>query len=209
MRNEARIASALTVERSLSFLDKIIDAVIIVCLIKWGPVHAFAVGVGLSFVFSLGVLELHLQTSKRGFDITGVDHLKEWAFEPTSRKGSWVRRIMTMTTKALLRFLSRSYWTMMLIGSVVYLECDYVTLFLRKKGEGRLSVVFRVMIPSVLWGVGVWTALYWLTLTYATHWFERLAGCAGETCLTQPEWQWVVHAIEWLEALLQQLASFL
>jgi hypothetical protein len=209
VRNEARIASALTVERSLSFLDKFIDAAIIACIILWGPLQAFAVGVGLSFVFCLVVLEMHLQTSKRGFDITGVEHLKEWAFEPTSRGGFWIGRIMTMTAKAFLRFLSRSYWAMMLIGSVVYLECDYVTLFLRKEGEGRLSVIFRVMIPSVLWGVGVWTALYWLTWSYARYWFEQLAGCSGETCLAQPEWQWIVRSIEWFEALLQQLASFM
>jgi hypothetical protein len=208
VKNEARIASALTVERSLSFADKFIDAAIIACIILWGPLQAFAVGVVLSLVFCLVVLEMHLQTSKRGFDITGVDYLKEWAFESASRRGSWIGYLITMTAKAFLRFLSRSYWAMMLIGSVVYLECDYVTLFLRKKGERRLSVIFRVMIPSVLWGVGVWTALYWLTWTYAKHWFKQLTGCSGETCLAQPEWQWTIQTIEWFEALLQQLTSF-
>jgi hypothetical protein len=208
VRNEARIASALTVERSLSFLDKFIDAAIIACIILWGPLQAFAVGVAMSLVFSLVVLELHLQTSRLGHDVTGVEHMKEWARTPTSREGFWLFRPIKMMAKAFLRFLSSSYWAMMLIGSVVYLECDYVTLFLRKKNEGRLSVIFRVMIPSVLWGVGVWTALYWLTWTYATHWFEELTGCAGESCLAQPEWQWIVHTIEWLEALLQQFMSF-
>lgn len=202
MRNEARVASALTVERSLSFLDKFIDAAIIIGIILWGPITAFAIGVVLSLVFCLVVLEMHLQTSKRGFDITGVDHLKEWAFTHTPQGGFWIGRLTSMTAKAFLRFLSSSYWTMMLIGSVVYLECDYVTLFLRKENEGRLSVIFRVMIPSVLWGVGVWTALYWLSWTYAQHVFERLAGCSGEACLAQPEWQWLVQALESLGALL-------
>ena len=209
MRNEARIASALTVERSLSFLDKFIDAAIIGAIILWGPLAAFAIGVVLSFAFCLVVLEMHLQTSKRGFDITGVDHLKEWAFSPTNQQGFWLTQLATKAAKTFLRFLSGSYWAMMLIGSVIYLECDYVTLFLRKKNEGRLSVIIRVMIPSVLWGVGVWTALYWATWTYATYLFEKLAGCSGEACLAQPEWQWIVHLIESTEALLQRLTSFL
>jgi hypothetical protein len=201
VRNEARIASALTVERSLSFLDKFIDAAIIIGIILWGPLAAFAIGVVLSFAFCLVVLEMHLQTSKRGFDITGVDHLKEWAFTSTPQGGFWLGRLTSMTAKAFLRFLSSSYWAMMLVGSVVYLECDYVTLFLRKKNEGRLSVIIRVMIPSVLWGVGVWTALYWATWTYATYLFEKLTGCSGEACLAQPEWQWLVHALESLGTL--------
>ena len=201
MRNEARVASALTVERSLSFLDKFIDAAIIIGIILWGPITAFAIGVVLSLVFCLVVLEMHLQTSKRGFDITGVDYLKEWAFTSTPQGGFWLGRLTSMTAKAFLRFLSSSYWAMMLVGSVVYLECDYVTLFLRKKNEGRLSVIIRVMIPSVLWGVGVWTALYWATWTYATYLFEKLAGCSGEACLAQPEWQWLVHTLESLGAL--------
>ena len=96
---------------------------------------------------------------------------------------------------------------MIIFGSVFFIEADYVTILLRKKGEGRLSVIFRVMIPSVTWGIAVWTAIYWFSWRFAVKLFEELAGCPINECLANPEWQWIVRALQFADGLLQHLVT--
>jgi len=182
----------------LSFLDKFIDAAMILSLILWGPVACFAVGFVLSLIFCLGVLEGELR-----FKFTGVEHLKEWAFLPIQKEGPrpgfyWV----ILKIKAVFRGMLRSYWLMLLIGSVIYLEADYVTLLLKKSGESRRSIFIRVMLPSVTWGIMIWTLLYWGALNFALWVWTWLVGCTPTECLTIDEWQPVLSVLKWVERTL-------
>lgn len=192
MRRTAIVARALMVERILSFLDKFIDAGMILALLIWGPIGCFAVGFVMSLTFCIIVLEGELRT---GF--TGVEHLKDYAAHETD--GSWLKR--------KLNPLLRSYWGMMLIGSVFYIESDYVTLILKRKGETRVSIFFRVMLPSVTWGILAWTLIFWGALELAEWLWLELTGCAPAACLATPEWQPVLEALRFVEGTYQALLN--
>lgn len=193
-----KVAMAVAVERGLSFLDKFIDAAMILALILWGPVVCFAIGVILTLVFCLAVLEGELR-----FKFTGIEHMKEWAHAPTaSKKSKPVSRWITLKLKALFRAMLRSYWLMLILGSVAYLEADYVTLLLKKTDETRRSVFLRVMLPSVVWGIGVWTLIYWGALEFALWLWVWVVGCTPSECLVKEDWRTVLIVLEWLERAL-------
>src|SRR3989344_6855019 len=181
MRRTALVARALVVERILSFLDKFIDAAMVLALLIWGPVGCFVVGFILSIIFALSVLEGELRT---GF--TGIEDLKQYVAEGT--EDSWLKR-------KIMPLLFRSYWTMMLIGSIFYIESDYVTLILKRKGETRVSIFFRVLLPSVTWGIFGWTLFYWGALEVAEWLWLELTGCSPAACLAKPAWQPILEAL--------------
>ena len=180
----------------------------IIAVIMWGPIGCFAVGFVLSLIFCLIVLEMHLQSSKRGFDVTGVEHMKEWANQPHSTQGSRLRQTFSRLLRNAARVFIGSYWLMIIFGSVFFIECDYVTILLRKKGEGRLSVIFRVMIPSVTWGIAMWTLFYWAAWEFSNRLFKELTGCSGIECLANPDWQWAVNGLRFAEACFHHLQQF-
>lgn len=199
-----KVAQAVAIERLLSFVDKFVDIAMIVALIIWGPMACFLVGFVAALVFCIVVLEIELR-----YRATGVEHLRSWAYtavERTYRPSSIFLRIAHAIArqfrklfKALLRAMFRSYWLTLLIGSVFYLESDYVTLLLRRPDEGRLSTYARVMLPSVVWGIGVWTAIYWASLEFALWAWYELVGCSPSECMTQEGWQPIITALRYLE----------
>lgn len=200
MRRTALVARALVVERILSFLDKFIDAAMILALIIWGPLGCFVVGFVMSLVFCLSVLEGELRT---GF--TGVEHLKSWSADGDHSEKSWIHR----ATQPLLRWMFRSHWGMMFIGSVFYIESDYVTLILKRKDETRVSIFFRVMLPSVAWGILAWTLIYWASLEFAQWLWLELTGCSPAACLAKSEWQPVLEALRFVEGAYQTLRNLI
>lgn len=199
-----RVVQAFAVERLLSFLDKFIDIAMILALILWGPIVCFGVGVVLSLIFCICVLEMELR-----FRATGVEHLKEWAYT-NAETGRGFRaamaRWLSNRLKSVLRIMMRSYWLMLLVGSVVYLESDYVTLLLKKQGEGRGSIFLRVMLPSVVWGIGIWTLIFWGSLQFALWlWFD-MTGCMPTECLAQDGWQPILTVLYYVEDLFRSFA---
>ena len=198
MRRTALVARALVVERILSFLDKFIDAAMILALLIWGPIGCFAVGFVMSLVFCISVLEGELRT---GF--TGVEHLKDFASDETET--TWLKRKL----KPVLQWMFRSHWGMMLVGSVFYIESDYVTLILKRKNETRVSIFFRVMLPSVTWGILAWTLIYWASLELAEWLWIELTGCTPAACLANPEWQPVLTALRAVEEALKSLVNLI
>lgn len=193
-----RAGQAIVTERLLSFLDKFVDAAMIISLILWGPLICFAVGFLLTLVYCLAVLELEIRT---GF--TGVEHMKVWAFTEDATDGTVQKGL-----KAIFRLMIRSHLLMLVIGSVAYLEADYVTLLLKKPGETRRSIFVRVMLPSVTWGITAWTLIYWGSFTFATTLWVRLVGCTPIECLTREEWRPVLNALQCIEGGLRALAEF-
>lgn len=199
-----KVAQAVVIERLLSFADKFVDIAMIVALIIWGPMACFLVGFVAALIFCIIVLEIELR-----YRATGVEHLRDWAYaaeeriyRPSSiflRMAQWVARQFRRLFKALLRVMFRSYWLTLLIGSVFYLESDYVTLLLRRPNESRLSTYVRVMLPSVTWSIGVWTAIYWFSLEFALWAWYELVGCDPSECLVQEGWQPIITALRYLE----------
>lgn len=199
-----KVAQAVAIERLLSFVDKFVDIAMIVALIIWGPLACFLVGFVAALIFCVVVLEIELR-----YRATGVEHLRDWAYTAEDRNyrpssiflliAQAIARQFRKLFKALLRVMFRSYWLTLLIGSVFYLESDYVTLLLRRPNEGRLSTYARVMLPSVVWGIGVWTTIYWASLEFALWAWYELVGCSPNECMTQEGWQPIITALRYLE----------
>lgn len=161
-----KITSAVVTERALSLLSKPIDAIMLFAVIAWGPVWCFVIGCFLELVFSVGIVYLHSHTVRKGYDFTGVNDVKEWICSPVESTQSssvfgTIRRVFLKSLKWVLRKTVGSYWPMILIGSVIYIEPDYVSLMLKKPGESNLSVIVRVTIPAVIWSIGLWTLVMW------------------------------------------------
>lgn len=90
------------------------------------------------------------------------------------RRTSW--RLFLRAIKWILRRTLGSYWPMVLIGSVIYIEPDYVSLMLKKPGESGLSLIVRVTIPATLWSIGFWTLVMWGGWEGAVQFFEWARG---------------------------------
>jgi len=167
------IARAIAVERALKFADAPVTASMLTAMVIWGPVGCYIVGFALDFVFAAIVLELHLQSIKRfGVDVIGIADIRKSIYGPVLDEqlvGGRIRRLwqrsrmgVTRALKSVAGRILGSYWMMIFFGSMIsYLEPDYVTLFLRKEEEGRISVLTRVTLPAVAWSIGIWTGIYW------------------------------------------------
>lgn len=176
-----KVAGALATERVLSFLGELfVGGPMLYTAVVYGPVYCFAVGWVLELLFCLAVLWLQVFTRKRGHDLTGVTEIKEFIHEPIPKKEGPVWGKLGRGTARAVQFLLRlsgleSYIPMVFFWSVFYVEADYVTLFLRKKGEAVFSVVDRVMLPAVTWSIGVWTLIFYFAVE-GVEWAASLAG---------------------------------
>lgn len=161
-----KVTSALVTERILSLLSKPIDAVMLFAVIAWGPVWCFVIGCILELIFCAGIIYLHGHSVRKGYDFTGVNDVRDWIFAPVegSRTHSLISamwRFFLKSIKWILRRTLGSYWPMVLVGSVIYIEPDYVSLMLKKQNETELSLICRVTIPAILWSIGFWTLIMW------------------------------------------------
>lgn len=175
MRFVPSLASAIAVERTLSLTDWPITALMLAALVWGGPFACFVVGCVLELAIAIAVLELHLFSVRRwNFDVIGLTQLRQMlnSSSPVDEiQGKWywlrwmrrAKSTLALKTKLLARSLLGSYWLMILVGSMIpILEPDYVTLFLRRDHESRLSVILRVTVPAVVWSIGLWTLIFWL-----------------------------------------------
>lgn len=105
---------------------------------------------------------------KKGIDITGIEEMRSISNEELGKR-QYVKRFIAWFMKRE----SSIFW----IGSWFYLDPDYVTLMLRRKGDSFLKTLVKLVIPSVLISMLVWTTLYWAVYQPFKHmaWAQWLA----------------------------------
>lgn len=144
-------------ERVITILTRVLTDVPMLAILAWdsslkGLMIAFLVVTPISLILCINVVLASDVAQKRGLDLTGLETLRELEHE-TLTKGQWVKRF--------IRWMLMSKRLIFWIGSWFYLDPDYVTLLLRKKGEGYVSTFLRITLPSVVLGMVVWLGVYW------------------------------------------------
>ena len=110
-----------------------------------------------------------------GIDITGIEEMRTIRSSQELKKRQFIKRFIKwfMHREVLI------FW----IGSWFYLDPDYVTLMIRKKGDSFLKTILTITVPSVLVSMFFWTTLYWLVYQPFKH----------------TVWaQWIVERLDWL-----------
>ncbi len=134
-------------ERILTVLTRGVDALMI--YIIWekpqlGAIGAFIIVTPVNLLFCSLVVLLNDVLKKYGTDMTGIDQIRQSAKEKGGFKLWVIRRRATI----------------FLIGSWLYLDPDYVTLFLRKDTSFWKNT-WRITLPSTILAMLVWTPIYW------------------------------------------------
>lgn len=135
------------VERILTVLTRGVDALMI--YIIWyepdlGALGAFIIVTPVNLLFCSLVVFGSDVLKKYGTDLTGIEQIRRNAEEKGGLK-RWVLRRRT---------------AIFLIGSWLYLDPDYVTLFLRKDTSFWKNT-WRITFPSTILAMLVWTPIYW------------------------------------------------
>jgi hypothetical protein len=92
------------------------------------------------------------QFAKRKIDITGIEEMRTIADAQLEKK---------QVFKRIVKWIMQREFAIFWIGSVYYLDPDYVALLMRKKGESLVSLTKRIIIPSVMISMIFWTSVYW------------------------------------------------
>lgn len=147
-----KIGRALIVERCLTFLTRLVDVMMVAIILSdssWGWLKCivYVTPTYLSLCFLIVLINDLLLG--RGIDLTFIEGLKEMA----EGKRNFFQRILSW----ILERRATIFW----IGSWYYLDPDYVTILLRKKGQSLLDATVRITTPSVLISMMVWTFIYW------------------------------------------------
>ncbi|MBI5133821.1 MAG: hypothetical protein HZA81_00305 [Candidatus Taylorbacteria bacterium] len=105
---------------------------------------------------------------KNGVDITGIEEARALSDENLTHNQFTARFVRWFTKRRLLIF-----W----VGSIYYLDPDYVTLLLRRKEDGLMKTTIKITVPSVLLSMLFWSTLYWLIYQPFKHteWAQWLA----------------------------------
>jgi hypothetical protein len=119
---------------------------------KFGVVYAFFVGGVVYFAFCASIIYVNDVFVRNGYDITGIEELRQMADKHYPRK-NWV--------KASVSWMLRRKTTIFLIGSWFYLDPDYVTLLLRDKEKSFWTNLVEITLPSVFISMMVWTPVWW------------------------------------------------
>lgn len=153
-----KVGKAVIAERVITFLTRVLDVAMVWIIINdptlWGAMKAFIYITPLNIVFCGAVVWTVNVFAKRGIDITGIDEFREMTNNHYSKR-QYVKRF----AQWVLRRRKTIFW----IGSWFYLDPDYVTLLLRRKGEGFWTTIWRITVPSTVLAMVVWTPIYWLS----------------------------------------------
>lgn len=149
-----RMGRYIATEEALGLLARPIDALMIYLI--WsqrnGALLAFVVGFVTYLILCIAVVRLNDECLRNGFDLTGINELRQLAVESGSNK-SWFKR--------LVAWVLRRRATIFFIGSWFHIDPDYVTLLLRDERDGFWSNTVKWTIPSTLLSTIVWTTTYW------------------------------------------------
>lgn len=149
---------AFAAERAITVATRVLTDAPMLAILAWdssvtGIATAFIAITPISFLLCVSVVMASDAAHKKtGVDWTGLETLRELEHEVLEEK-RWIYRILQW----ILRSPRLIFW----VGSWFYLDPDYVTLLLRKKGEGYIHVFLRITLPSAVLGMVVWTATYW------------------------------------------------
>lgn len=122
-----------------------------------------------------GIVYISDRFHENGVDITGIEEMRMIRGSGELKKRQFIKRFIRwfMHREVLI------FW----IGSWFYLDPDYVTLMIRKKGDSFLKTTLTLTVPSVLVSMFFWSTLYWLVYQPFKH----------------TAWaQWVVEHLDWL-----------
>ena len=140
-------------ERAITVLTRGFDVLYVALMVRQGLLVAFVVVTPLYFMFCAGIVGLSRHSTKRGIDLFGIDTLRALTAAAPAELGRW-RRII----RWILMRRASIFW----IGSVCYLDPDYVTLLLQKSGESMGRTLATITLPSVVLSQVAWGGIYWL-----------------------------------------------
>lgn len=147
------LARFIVAERVVTVLTRGFDVLDVTLIVRNGPITAFLVVTPLYFIFCGIVVWLSNRSTARGMDMFGIDTLRVLVTANPTELTRWKRFARWMLQRRTLIF-----W----IGSIFYLDPDYVSLLLRKPGDGLWRSLMTITLPSVVLSQAVWVGIYWL-----------------------------------------------
>lgn len=119
----------------------------------WGWVKSMIFVTPLYVLVCAMIVFIHDRFHEKGIDLTGIEEMRDTCSDETLKKNQLVKRFI----RWFMQRESLIFW----IGSFFYLDPDYVTLMLRKKGDSFVKTVLTLTVPSVIISMLVWTTVYW------------------------------------------------
>lgn len=170
LRFALKAGQIVVVERVITVLARPIDAVMLYIIATFptnGVLIAFLFCAAATFIFSVAVvlMEHHLvMRFEKG--VTGVYGGAEVILQEfEDNDGLYTRFLRFICSKP--RYI---FW----IGSWFFLDPDYVTLLLAKRGDTLSQLIWRITLPSTIVSTVVWTPFYWMVVTMSSVLIEYL-----------------------------------
>jgi hypothetical protein len=152
-----KVSGAVLTERAITVVGRAVVDVPMIWLFEKGQsvVTVFLLITPVYLAFALGVVALYDFCLRRGQDLLGIDYLRSLEKKDLKRN---------QTCERATRWVMRRRSTIFIFGTLFFLDSDIVTLLLRKENEtfGRAAV--RITLPSVIWGMIFWSAVYKLAV---------------------------------------------
>lgn len=147
------LARFIFAERVITVLTRVFDVLDVALIVQYGPITAFVVVTPLYFAFCGIIVWLSHRSATRGIDLFGIDTLRVLVTADPAGLTRWKR-----FARWVLQRRTSIFW----IGSVFYLDPDFVTLLLRRPGDTLWRTLAMIALPSVVLSQTVWVGVYWL-----------------------------------------------
>lgn len=152
----AAVSKFIFVDHVLGWLTYTVDALMIYYIVT-DPAHgiykAFFYAGAWNFVLTSSVVWVNNYLYRRGYDLTALEALCE--VKPTASHGWFMGNLLQFKCWVLERRI-----TIFLIGSVHFLDPDYVTILLQDKRDSFIKIICTITLPSVILAMFVWTIYY-------------------------------------------------
>jgi len=147
----AKVGMGVLTERVLTVLTRIlVDVPMIYLFIKgFSIIEVASVFIVWYFIFCLTIVCIYDYCAMNGYDLLGLNYLNGLKDQEIKKNEIF---------KRLARWIVRRRITIFLIGSLVELDPDIVTIMLRKDGERGYKVLFY----SVVYSIVIYSIVYWL-----------------------------------------------
>lgn len=160
------VGFAFLFDHVLDWLTRLlIDGPMILILLKTkSAVLCYVIMVPVNILFSGIIFRAYTALVERGKDPMCFSQL----FEIRDTKGPLPRK------ESLVRWILSRRAAIFLIGSHFVLDPSMVTVLLKKRGMSNLEAFIKITIPSVLYCMVLWTALYWSIFVLGIEWLDKV-----------------------------------
>lgn|GEM_PF-6197798 len=152
-----KIGKFFITERVITLLTRVIDLLTIGLIFGdpsiQGALKAFVFITPVNLIFCMGVVYVLAVFARNGYDLSGLEELKQMRHEQYSER----QRI-----KRLLQWILRRRETIFWIGSWFFLDPDYVTILLYDRTKSFTANIVTITVPSVVLAMIIWVPLYWI-----------------------------------------------